>query len=56
MVCIVSTMIAMNRLSIVNVAIRMNGTKNSQACGYTSMTGRTIPIDQLSSVMIWNNV
>lgn len=30
-VCIALTMIAMNRLSMVKVAIRMNGMKNTQA-------------------------
>ena len=34
----------------------MNGTKNARAHGYASITGRTMPIDQLSSVMIWNSV
>ena len=52
----VSTITATNRLSITKAETRINGTKNSHACGYTSITGRTMPIDQLSSVMTWNKV
>ena len=33
----------------------MKGTKKAQACGCVSITGRTMPIDQLSSVMIWKS-
>ena len=33
----------------------MNGTKTIQAPGYCSITGRTMPMDQLSRVMIWNS-
>ena len=33
----------------------MNGTNSAQANGYCSITGRTMPMDQLSSVMIWNS-
>ena len=39
----VSTITATNRLSITNAETKMNGTKNSHACGYTSITGRTMP-------------
>ncbi len=55
-VCIALTMMAMNRFSIVKVATRMNGTKNAHANGNCSITGRAIPIDQLSSVITWNSV
>ena len=48
-------MIAMNRFSTAKLDMMMNGTKNAQACGRTSITGRTMPIDQLSSVMIWKS-
>ena len=51
--CIALTMIAMNRFRTAKLVSTMNGTKNSQAQGKISMVGRTIPIDQLSSVMIW---
>ena len=34
----------------------MNGMKNSHAPGWISITGRTMPSDQPSSVMIWNSV
>ena len=44
------TMIPMNRFSIVNVATRRNGMTNVRAYGNTSLSGRTIPIDQLSSI------
>lgn len=44
-----------NRCSTANVVITMKGTKNNQACGKTCMTGRTIPMDQLSRVMIWRS-
>ena len=53
--CIVETMMPMKRLRIVKVAMIMKGTKKAHAHGFDSMTGRTIPIDQLSKVMIWNN-
>ncbi len=39
-------------MGIVNVASSMNGTKNAQAYGCCFITGRTMPIDQLSRVMI----
>jgi glutaredoxin-related protein len=50
------TMSAMKRFKTAKVVINMKGTKKSQACGCFSMTGRTIPIDQLSRVMIWKSV
>jgi hypothetical protein len=53
--CIVETMIPMNKFRMVNVAMMMKGTKNAHAHGNTSITGRTIPMDQLSSVMIWKS-
>ena len=56
MVCIESMMIAMNRLSTVKLDSTMNETNTVHAHGYTSITGRTRPIDQLSSVMIWNRL
>ncbi|MNY34141.1 hypothetical protein D3C86_1684590 [compost metagenome] len=50
------TTTAMNRLSIMKVAIRMKGKKYIQASGNCSITGRTMPIDQLSRVITWNRV
>ena len=52
MVCIESIMMAMKRLSTVKLDSTMNETNTVHAHGYTSITGRTRPIDQLSSVMI----
>ena len=46
------TIIPMKRLRTANDVIRINGTKNIQARGNCVITGRTIPIDQLSSVII----
>lgn len=46
------TIKAINRLSTMNDVKQIKGTKNIQANGYSFITGRTIPIDQLSSVMI----
>ena len=54
--CMVETMMPMNRLRMVKVAMTMKGTKNAHAHGWLAMTGRTMPIDQLSRVMIWNKV
>ena len=51
-VCIESTIIAMNSFSTVKLEAMMNDTKNAQASGKIFMTGRTIPIDQLSSVLL----
>ena len=45
----------MKRLSTAKPTIRTKGTKNIQARGWASITGRTMPIDQLSSVMIWKS-
>ena len=45
-------MSAINRLSTMNDVRQIKGMKKVQAQGYSFITGRTIPIDQLSSVMI----
>lgn len=36
--------------------ISTNGTKYTHAKGYTSITGRLMPIDQLSRVITWKSV
>ena len=45
----------MKRFSTTKEVDRMKGTKKAQAQGNASMTGRTMPMDQDSSVMIWNS-
>jgi hypothetical protein len=42
----------MNKFKIAKVVTNINGTKKSQARGYSFITGLTIPIDQLSKVII----
>lgn len=47
----VETMMPMKRFRMVKVAMMMKGTKKAKAHGWVSMTGRTMPMDQLSRVM-----
>ena len=42
----------MSKFKIAKVVTNIKGTKNNQARGYSFITGRTIPIDQLSKVII----
>ena len=50
--CIASTITPMKRFNTAKAVITMKGTNKAQDQGKASMTGRTIPIDQLSRVMI----
>ena len=54
MVCMESITIAMNRLSTVKLDTTMKDTNTTHAQENCSRMGRTIPMDQLSRVMIWN--
>ena len=47
--------VTVNKFKTAKEVIKINGTKKAQAYGYSSITGLTIPIDQLSSVIIWKS-
>ena len=47
---------AINKFSTVKLDKIIKITNKSEAHGYISITGRTIPIDQLSNVIIWKSV
>jgi hypothetical protein len=53
--CTALTTRATKRFETANVVSEMNGTTKSRASGWFATTGRTMPEDQLRSVVIWKS-